>query len=189
MTTETPELPQGSADLQVKVRGLDQDSGLSFDHSPTQDVLDQIAAFFELLSLKKLRFAGSLSPVGKNDWQLKARLGATLRQPCVISGAPVTTRIDHDVSRLYLADVRNEPNETETEFDGRDDVEPLRPVIDLMQVLCEALALEIPDYPRSPDASLADATVAPPGVTPLSDADVKPFAALQALKDKLEDKG
>jgi uncharacterized metal-binding protein YceD (DUF177 family) len=66
-----------------------------------------------------------------------------------------------------------------------DTAEPLPAVIDLEEVLIEALALALPDYPKAPDAKLEQTVFAPDGKTPISDEETKPFAALAALKDKL----
>ena len=63
-------------------------------------------------------------------------------------------------------------------------VEPMPEVIDLAEVAAEALALALPLYPRAPGAELGEPWCLPPdGVTPLTDADLKPFAALPRLAD------
>jgi len=139
--------------------------------------------------LKKLRFAVELTPRGKHDWALAAQLGATVTQPCVISAAPVTTRIDEPVRRFYMAGYAEPEVESgeEVEMPDDDTIEPLPGVIDLGAVMAEALALALPLYPRADGAALAQSSFAEPGVDPLSDEDSKPFAALKALRDKMED--
>jgi hypothetical protein len=52
--------------------------------------------------------------------------------------------------------------------------------------MVEALVLHLPLYPRVEGAELGELAVTEPGKTPLRDADLRPFAGLAALKDKLE---
>lgn len=172
----------------VEIRKLDKGKTFVFDHALSADLCEGIATEFDLSALRKVRLKGNLAPIGKSDWQLDAQLGATLVQPCVVTGVPVTTRIDFEVRRLFLAKSAANPGEEETEFDGNDEVEPLGSHIDLLAVLKEALALEIPDYPRAKDAVLLKTTAEPEGIAPLSAEDTKPFAGLAALKNKLENK-
>jgi uncharacterized metal-binding protein YceD (DUF177 family) len=61
-------------------------------------------------------------------------------------------------------------------------------VIDLPAIAAEALALALPLYPRAPGAELGPTQHAHEGVTPLQDADLKPFAGLSALAAKLTPK-
>jgi hypothetical protein len=56
-----------------------------------------------------------------------------------------------------------------------------------MAVLAEALALALPDYPRAPGAELGQAVFAEPGIEPLRDEALRPFAGLAAFKDRLKD--
>jgi uncharacterized metal-binding protein YceD (DUF177 family) len=141
-----------------------------------------------LSGLRKLSFEGRLEPLGDNDWQLKARLGATVVQPCVVTLEPVTTRIDTDVARMFIhgfVDV----DAPEAEMPEDDTVEPLGVWIDPAVVMAEALTLVLPEYPRAADAQGSSATtvrITEPGKTPMSDAEARPFAGLAALKQQLE---
>ncbi|WP_136441686.1 YceD family protein [Pacificoceanicola onchidii] len=143
-------------------------------------------------SLRKLRFEGALAPRGKSGWELKARLGATAVQPCVVTLEPVTTRVDTDVLRRFLPeDQMDAPPESgsETEMPEDDSLEPLGEVIDLEAVMVEALSLALPAYPRKDGADLGEAVYAEDGAEPLKDADLKPFAGLAALRSKLQENG
>ena len=146
--------------------------------------LERIAVDVGADKLRKLRFAGELRPIGRRDWMLEAEMGATVVQPCVVSLAPVTTRIDETVRRTYLSDFQP-PNDTEAEIPEDDSIEPLGAVIDAGAVLIEALGLAMPLYPRAEAAELGDVAVSEPGVTPLKDGEIKPFAGLAALRDRL----
>jgi uncharacterized metal-binding protein YceD (DUF177 family) len=102
----------------------------------------------------------------------------------VVTLEPVTTRIEEEVIRIYLANWST-PQETETEMTEDDSVEPLRDIIDLTALAAEVLALAIPQFPRAANAQLGEFNITEPGAVPLSDESAKPFAGLAALKDKL----
>lgn len=154
-------------------------------YAPDAIQMGALAAELELTALRKLRLEGMLTPMGKTDWQLDARLGATVVQPCVVTLEPVTTRIDEDVRRRYIADWQP-PTEAEAEMLEDETIEALPAALDLAQVAAEALTLAVPDFPRVEGAALDRVNYAEDGVIPLSDEDVKPFAGLAALKAKLE---
>ncbi|QGX98623.1 DUF177 domain-containing protein [Roseovarius faecimaris] len=159
-----------------------------FDIRPDAEALTALIEDLELLALRKLRFHGMLEPEGRDAWRLSAELGATAVQPCVVTLEPVTTRIDTPVSRLFLRDYALPEVEGEVEMPEDDSTEPLGKEIDLMAVIRESLALALPDYPRADGAELKNADFAAPGVTPMTDADAKPFASLADLKAKLDNR-
>ncbi len=171
-----------------RVADLPQTRATQFSVTPSAEHLKDIASQLELNGLRKLRFEGELVAQGKTDWRLTATLGATVVQPCVVTLEPVTTRIDEPVTRLYVANF-DEPDGTEIEMPEDDSIEPLPEKIDLMTVLIEALALNIPAYPRTAGANPQTTVFTEPGKEPLKDEDLKPFAGLAALRDKLTDKG
>ena len=173
----------------LRVSALPAGRDVTFDITLDDAHRAGIATELDLLALRKLRFRGALTPLGKRDWQLQATLGATAIQPCIVTLQPVTTRIDRTVLRRFLADMPETPNVeegSETEMPEDDLSEPLRDSIDLGAIIVESLALALPDYPRSDDAEFDNAQFAAPGETPLQDADLKPFAGLAALRDKLD---
>ena len=155
-----------------------------FDLAPTEADCALIAALIGISALRKLRFKGELRPAGKHDFTLEAQLGATVVQPCVVSLAPVTTRIDETVLRRYINGL-DQPAGEEVEIPEDDSIEPLPDVIDIGAVLLEALALALPSYPRAKGADIGEAVFAAPGTAPLRDVDLRPFAGLAGLRDKL----
>lgn len=177
-------LPQS----QVRLADLATRKATDFTVQPDAAARAAIAEALGISGVKKLRFAGQIAPVGKADWQLTGELGATVVQPCVVTLDPVTTRIDEAVTRTYVADLP-EPEGSEVEMPEDDTIEPLPATLDLIQVLIEALALALPQYPRAEGVDLGEAVFAEPGVAPMRDDDAKPFAGLQALRDSLEKKG
>jgi len=168
----------------LRVSALDPNRANPFLLTPKTDEIARIATELALLKLRKVRFAGEISPAD-DGWRLEATLGATAQQACIVTAEPVTTRLDITVSRHYRPMAAPKPGEAE--FDGDDEAEPLGPEIDLGQLLVEALSIALPDYPRVPDATPESFSALPDGADPIDAASLKPFAALQALKDKLEE--
>lgn len=145
-----------------------------------------LAAALDLVALRKVRLDGSLSPAEDGGWDLAADLGATVVQPCIATLAPVTTRIDAPVRRRFRTELPDEGVAGEVEMPEDETLELLPEVIDLDAVLSEALSLSLPDYPRAHDVPPADTAVTEPGKTPITDAEMRPFAGLADLKDRLK---
>lgn len=158
----------------------------SFDLAPDSGARAALAADLGLIGLDVVRMVGDLRPAGRADVALHARLTAEAVQACVVTLAPVPCTIDVPVTRLYVADWKD-PDADEAEIPEDDTREPLPDEVDLDAVMAEALALALPDYPRAPGAELGQAVFAAPGVEPLRDDALKPFAGLAALKDRLRD--
>lgn len=169
----------------LQVSDLSQTEENSFALRPEADVLASMAEELDISALRKLSFAGAITPLGKQDWQLNGKLGATVVQPCVVTLEPVTTRIDVSVTRHFVRDFK-EPDDEEVEMPEDDSSEPLGKWIDPAQVMIEALALELPEYPRKGDAELGQLVHAEPGQKPMTDEDARPFAGLGALRDALK---
>lgn len=169
----------------LRVADLPQNRATAFDLTPDMALRDRIAGELGILGIRKLSFSGEVQAQGKTDWQLTAKLGATVEQSCVVTLEPVVTRIDQTVSRSFIADMVTDLEE-ELEMPEDDTQEQLGPEIDLIRVMTESLALALPDYPRRDDATLENTAFSAPGVAPMTDEDTKPFAGLATLKDKLE---
>jgi len=168
----------------LRVAKLSGHAPTAFDIAPDADVLATLAGFLGISRLRKLRFAGTIAPISSGGWELTGTLGATVVQPCTISLAPVTTRIDEPVLRRYLPDLAD-AEASETEIPEDVDSEPLRDVIDPAAVMIEALALALPPFPRAEGVELGEAIFTEPGKAPLRDKDARPLAGLAALRDKL----
>ncbi len=165
----------------IRLSELRRAGGAEFDIRPEAEARAAIAEALGLTALRKLRLSGQITPQGRDDWHLEAELGATIVQPCVVTLAPVTTRIDEPVHRRWLKEM---PELTGDEVEMLDEeIEPLAAVIDLGTVLVEALALSVPDWPRAADAP-EDEFAAETSETTEQPTD-RPFAGLGALRDKL----
>ena len=172
----------------VRVADLAQNGANPFEIRPDSPTLKTLADHLGLNSLRKLRFTGEIRATGKTDWQLSAKLGASLVQPCVVTLKPVATRIDRVVKRRFLADW-DEPGEEEVEMHADESIDRLASHIDLWAVMAEALALSLPLYPRIKSAELAQSNFTRPGEIPMSDRDARPFAGLAGLRDSLKKDG
>jgi len=173
---------------------LATNKGTQFELRPSKAALDAIAADLGLVELRKLRFAGQLQPLDKQDWKLHATFGATIVQECVVTLDPVSTRLDEKIERRWvkkLSQNHSEDADPESDVEMPEDVteEPLSEVIDLGVVMVEALALALPLYPRAQGAELGEQVFTEPGQAPMTDEHVKPFSGLAALRDKLADGG
>ncbi|PRX35016.1 Uncharacterized metal-binding protein YceD, DUF177 family [Meinhardsimonia xiamenensis] len=167
---------------------LSRQTAHDFELRPDAETRARLMQALGLTGLRKLRLAGRLIPEGAADWRLEAVLGATVVQPCVVSLEPVTTRIDEPVTRLYRAEPAPEPAAAEIEMPAETDEEAMSEMLDLEAILAEALALALPDFPRAPGAELGQAAFGAPEGTPEQPARIHPFAALAALKGKLDGK-
>lgn len=173
----------------LRVADLSQTRPTRFDLVPDADELTGIARDLNLLGLRKLRFTGQIVAEGKRDWRLEAILGATVVQPCGVTLEPVTTRLDESVVRRFLARMPDATDDVdEIEMDEDDSIEELGSTIDPAAVMIEALSLALPLYPRAEGAAMDSATYTEPGKQALKDEDLKPFAGLAALRDKMAGK-
>lgn len=164
--------------LVIRLTEIGQRQPLPFDLVPEAEGREALAASLGIVAIRKLRLQGRLTPVGRQDWRLDGVLGATVVQDCVVTLAPVTTRIDEPVARTYLAAVEA-PDAGEVEMPEDDTIEALPQSLDLGEVMAEALALALPPYPRAPGAELGSIIASEPGVAPLTDEAARPFAGLR----------
>jgi uncharacterized metal-binding protein YceD (DUF177 family) len=144
----------------------------------------KLAGRFSLKAIDRLsarvtlsRRAGIIHADGKVD--------AAVVQICVVTGDPLPAEIDAPFSIRFVPDAYAAPGEEEFELSAADcDTLPLDAGrIDLGEIVAETLALALDPFPRSPNA---DAALRETGVA--GEVEAGPFAALKALKDRL-DKG
>lgn len=184
MTDNAPQATTLPFSTPLRVSELAARKPTRFSLTPDAEGCAALAGRLGIEAVRKLSLTGELRPFGRGDFAMQAELGATVVQPCVVTSAPVTTRIDEVVNRRFLADME-QPTEAEAEMPEDDEAEPLPDVIDLAEVLAEALALALPAYPRAAGAELGEAVFAAPGTAPMRDADTRPFATLAGLRDQL----
>lgn len=167
--------------------GLSPRKPTRFSYSPDAGGRAVLAEDLGLIALHRLDLTGEIRPAGRDELVLEATLTATVDQACSITLAPVPAKLSETIRRRYVAGL-DLPEGDEVEMPEDDSVEPMPEVIDLAEITAEALALALPQYPRAPGVEFAQGLHAADGVTPLSDADLKPFAGLQGLAAKLAGK-
>ena len=157
---------------------------IQIDENTTEAERTAVADLIEATEVPRLRFSARISPSGTDGWRVDGRVTATVVQPCVVTLAPVVTRIDAPFTRHYQPDVEDAPVEGEVEIDSaQEDIEPLERFIDIGGAAVEALSLALPPYPRAEGAELPEIARDDAG----GDADEdrpNPFAALAALRGK-----
>ncbi|MFZ1348692.1 MAG: YceD family protein, partial [Tabrizicola sp.] len=167
--------------------GLSPRKPTRFRYTPDAGDRAALAADLGLLALHRLDLTGEIRPTGRDELVLEATLTAAVDQACSITLAPVPAKLSETIRRRYVAGL-DLPEGDEVEMPEDDSVEPMPEMIDLAEITAEALALALPLYPRAPGVEFAQGLHAADGVTPLSDADLKPFAGLQGLAAKLAGK-
>ena len=149
---------------------------------------------------------GRLDLIGLSDfsveaqvkkWRRGVRVSGTIKadvvQRCIVSLEPVPDQISESFDRGFLPEQdlvgdMKPGQEVEIEDDAElgDLPDILDETLDLGEIASEALSLALNPYPRAEGEEPLDAQAAPPGETPMSDNDVKPFASLAAYREKLE---
>ena len=155
-----------------------------FNLSPRKDTLEEISEKLGVLSLKDLSFSGQIYPINSHDLKLDAKLKAIVIQTCGISLEPMKTALETNVTRIFSRDwdesqLRLDETSIETS------IERQKNIINLMEILTEELALEVPLYPKSK-------THLKPSISSdywIDEKEVgsenKPFAILSNLKKKM----
>jgi len=143
------------------------------DLQATPEELEALASFLGLMKLAKFSFRG-VAEAGEDG---------------TFTLAPVRTRLDVQVVRRFSKDWIAPGDDRQMQEDEDENLERLRDPLDFGMIAAEALALNLPPYPRAADAELGQQQFTEAGVAPLTDDDVKPFAGLAALKAKMEGGG
>ena len=156
-----------------------------------------LARRFGLIALDSLRARVAVAPAGgialgsgvPGDGallRLSGELEADLVQACVVTLAPLRSRIVEPFEQLYsLAETAAPGTTAALEIEvAPEDADPPEPVgpegIDIGELVAQQLAVAIDPYPRAEGASLEALRQA--GVAPAADAGEGPFAALASLK-------
>ncbi|MEO0485050.1 MAG: DUF177 domain-containing protein [Pseudomonadota bacterium] len=174
---------------EISLVALSADRSHSAVWRPGDETLAAMAEDLGLLALKKLAADLTLTPLARGAWRLTADWGASVVQPCVVTLAPVKTRL---TSKDELTFTKELPDATGSESEMPEDetLEPLVPVIDLPRIVGEMVTLSLPLYPRAAEADFESAQFAGPGIAPMTDDDAKPLAGLAALRDAMaKDRG
>lgn len=168
----------------LRVSRLPRNAPHQVDETATPQECVDVAQVLDLLSLRKFRITGTLDPIDAGGWRFEGRIGATVKQACVVTLEPVQTRIDQHVSRIFLPQPVAHSGEEEIEIDPDDDTDPLSDPLDIGGLAMEELALALPAYPRADGAPVLETDDVEE-----DDSRPKPFAGLAALAEKMKDDG
>ncbi|MFD2262418.1 YceD family protein [Lacibacterium aquatile] len=168
----------------VSVDGINRNwSEYKLAASPEERVA--LAERFELISLDKLE--GTIRLRRGRDGEtidMLASIDADVVQPCIVSLAPVPSKVAEDFELTFLSyPVGQEPDDH--------DLEAPEPIeggkIDLGEVLAQQLALALDPFPRAQDAEIPESYRGDPNAVdslPSEEDRPNPFAALEALKKR-----
>ena len=176
-------------DSLVRFSEINQSEPFEFHLMLSNQKVSELIKRLDLLNMKKVSLLGILSPIRINEWRLKAELRATVKQKCVISFKPVQTIVHETINRTFSPSALQ--NISEADDDGispvifDDTLHEFSNEIDLVDIIFEELTLILPLYPRFEGAELGSYSVTEPGAKPLNEENLKPFAQLSELKDKL----
>ena len=162
------------------VADLDRSSETAFVFSPAAQLRNLLAIETGIIAIKRLRLAGDIFPHKDGNLTLKAQLTASVKQQCVVSLNPVSTRISTSVERRFVAGQPFHGLSRNCPMPEDDSIEPLGKAIDLLAISREVLVLELPLYPRRPGATL------PQGAAEIADDKPPgPFSTLADLRHRM----
>ena len=176
-------------DSLVRFSEINQSKPFKFHLTLSKEKISDLIKRLNLLNIKKVSLTGVLSPLSLDKWKLQAELRASVKQKCVISLKPVKTIVHETVHRTFSPLALQNANETNDDgtspviFD--DTLQELNDEIDLAEIIFEELMLILPSYPKSEGAEFGPYSITEPGVKPLRDENLKPFAELSDFKNKL----
>tara|TARA_Y100000385_G_scaffold173602_1_gene179640 strand:- start:139 stop:687 length:549 start_codon:yes stop_codon:yes gene_type:complete len=174
----------------IRFSEINQSRSFDFHLILSREKVSKLIKRLDLINLKKVSLLGKLTPLSAKEWSLKAELRATVKQKCVITFKPVQTIVNETINRTFSPSAlqnaskdQNDDGISTVTFD--DSLEEFSDEIDLAEIIFEELLLILPLYPRFEDAELGVYTVTEPGAEPLNNENLKPFAQLSELKEKL----
>ncbi len=176
-------------DSLVRFSEINQSKSFEFHLTLQGEKVCELIERLDVLNIKKISLVGNLTLLSKNKWDLKAELRATVRQKCVITLKSVQTVINEKINRTFSPSALQ--NTSKLDDDGTspvvfdDSLQDLNDEIDLAEIIFEELTLILPLYPKFEGAELGSYTVTEPGAKPLNDENLKPFAQLLEMKNKL----
>lgn len=169
---------------QIEIASLHLEKPNPFLFVPRQGAAATMAEDIGAIEIKKLRFEGVVVSTGTSTWQLAGQLGATVVQECVVSLAPVKTRLDVNVARNFTTEKPVGAPRLYAPVPERD-IEVVARSIDLAAVAREALLLELPIYPKIEGAEAKLSNFSSGTVPEFHEDGQRPFASLSQLRNRL----
>jgi uncharacterized metal-binding protein YceD (DUF177 family) len=157
-----------------------------FNNNASKEQLTKIANFLKIFELLHFSLHGSIFPEYKKGltFKLAANLSATTVQKCVVTLQPIKKKIHLPIERWFFQ-VTNDNNKIDTGLNPiEQEMEGFKNKISLEDIALEELVLNLPDYPRKPNAKFSGITVTRKGISEFQKSDLKPFSVLSVLKNK-----
>jgi len=143
---------------------------------------EALAARFDLVTLGRLEVEAAVRRDGTTVFA-EGRIDADVVQSCVATGQPIPAKVDAPFSLRFVPEAEiDAADEVELSDADCDTLPYAGSAIDLGEAAAETLLLALDPFPRCADAEEALRSA---GVVDETEAEVGPFAALKALKDKL----
>ena len=124
----------------------------------------------------------AVRPLPGGGLELEGRVAARIRRLCVVTAELFDEDFAEPETRRYLpGPVEADGREVEVALLEEDAPDPLPPEgVDLMDLVCEVLALGLDPHPRAPGADIAELEYDPEA----EEEPEGPFAALAAMKER-----
>lgn len=156
--------------------------GKSFELVPDDAARKRLADAAGVLSVKSLKVALEVRPVGDDGADVSGKLEGVVRQNCVVS----LEEFDNPVAENFSVDFATDP-ESKAETDDQEEIEDLPdPIIDgkidLGALATEFLILAVDPYPRKPGVAFE----APRANEVPDEPKPSPFEGLSALKNRIK---
>ncbi len=138
-----------------------------------------------IVSVQSLAATGTVTR-RKDMVRLSLKIAADITQTCVVTLEPIESRVVCELKRVFTT--RPPVDSTEVDIDplSDDPPDPLEGgLVPFREAIIEQILLEIDPYPRKEGLSYVEIVEDEDDGTGKTDEKVSPFAALAALRDKL----
>lgn len=194
MTDKTLTPSDGNAEFEfsriIKMTALTREP-THYTAKATPEETEALIQRLDLISLKNFEVEADVVR-WRNGVRVTGQVKAEVEQRCIVTLEPVPAKISEGFDRGFLPErdlVGDVKPGAEVEIEDDPELGDLPDVLgeslDLGELAAETLSLALDPYPRADDVEPLDAQAAPPGETPMTDDDVKPFASLAAYREKL----
>lgn len=169
------------------------DETLRVELTASEDERAALAKRFDLKGIDSLVADVSLTLLPNKDVRLDASFNARVKQTCVVTSAPMASKISHKFTTTYSPDadedLASDEEELETFNNQIELPEPLiEEKIDIGEAVAEQFALEIDPFPRVKGTVFDGYSTGRKGKAEAAVEKKNPFAVLSQLKTKQENK-
>jgi len=169
------------------------DEPLRLELTASEEERADLAKRFDLEGLDSLVADVSLTLLPNKDVRLDATFNAQLQQTCVVTSAPMKSKVSHKFTTTYSPDADEDLASDEEEFETLNtQIELPEPLIeekiDIGEAVAEQFALEIDPFPRVKGTVFDGYSTGRKGEAEAPLEKKNPFAVLSQLKTKQKNK-